>query len=809
MTGGDAVDPAQTDTAAALKRLDGQVEGFRSALVTSPDRTYLWPDQTGTDDVTTAASAQRLATMATAYATKGSRFAGDAELASLVAEALAWLHDQRYHPGMTETGNWWNWEIGTPSRVLDAVMLLGSAAPDALRANLVAAVAAWVPDPARRKVNGVTETGANRTDKAWITIRRGLLASDPAVIGLGRDALSQVFPYVTSGDGFYKDGSFIQHTYIPYIGTYGGVLFAGLSSALAVLAGSPWDVTDQGRSNVFDWISRSIEPMVFRGQMMAHVRGRAISRQAEDDHADARALMMPLTGLAAAGTPQQRARIAAMLAEWVASDTYAPVLASLPAAQIANVRKLIDGVRRRGDLVGHRQFPANDRLVHARPGYVFAVSARSSRIAAYESGNQENRTGWYTGEGATYLYTGDGASYNDGCWPTVDMYRLAGTTTATRETYPRANHDGNWASYLGPDDWVGGAWLDRAGAYGMAFTAQRDPFSNRPIDLRGRKSWFAVDDVVVALGAGITATDVAAQTTIENRMVEASARFLVDGKPTSPEQADLGRARWAHLDGTGGYILPAAFAAHRSHDLHAQKDPHGLLAEEDSRGLAAGEGPRGLRPSGAFGQSRDHSISDVHSDKDLAGLLSGRLLGLRERRTGRWSDIGSGSRTAPGDEVTREYVTLWFDHGDRPDGAAYAYYLLPGRSAGRTAAYAALVGAGRGLQVGSNSTTVQSVHGEGFTAANFWTAGETLQTVRAEQPGSFVMREHDGELDIAVSDPTQKQKELVFKVARRALAVLHADPGVSVTALGPQLTFRVDVSQARGVPSRLRVRFAR
>lgn len=113
VTGGDAVDPAQTDTAAALKRLDGQVEGFRSALVTSPDRTYLWPDQTGTDDVTTAASAQRLATMATAYATKGSRFAGDAELASLVAEALAWLHDQRYHPGMTETGNWWNWEIGT------------------------------------------------------------------------------------------------------------------------------------------------------------------------------------------------------------------------------------------------------------------------------------------------------------------------------------------------------------------------------------------------------------------------------------------------------------------------------------------------------------------------------------------------------------------------------------------------------------------------------------------------------------------------------------------------------------------------
>ncbi|MFC4908126.1 polysaccharide lyase 8 family protein [Actinomadura gamaensis] len=794
VTGGSAIDPAQSDTAAALERLDTQVEGFRSSLVTASDRTYLWPDQTGADDATTAASAQRLLTMATAFATKGSRFTGDTLLATLIADALRWLHDQRYHPGMPETGNWWNWEIGTPSRVLDSVMLLGPAAPDALREDLVAAVAAWVPDPAKRKVNGVTETGANRTDKAWITVRRGLLAGDPAAIALGRDALSQVFPYVTSGDGFYRDGSFIQHTYIPYIGTYGGVLFAGLSSALAVLAGSPWDVTDQGRANVFDWISRSVEPMVFRGQMMAHVRGRAISRQSEDDHADARGLMMPLTGLAAAASPQQRAHIAAMLAEWVASDTYAPVLASLPAAQIANVRKLIDGVRRRGDLIGHVQFPANDRLVHSRPGYVFAVSARSSRIAAYESGNQENRTGWYTGEGVTYLYTGDGASYNDGYWPTVDMYRLAGTTTATRETYPRANHDGNWASYLGPDDWVGGAWLDRAGAYGMAFTAQRDPVSKQPIDLRGRKSWFAIDDVVVALGAGITATGVAAQTTIENRMVDASARFVVDGRRTTPERADLSRARWAHLDGTGGYILPRG--------LPGRWSATGLVSA-GAEPVAAGDGLRGDRSNGSGGDT----TADPRAG--LEALAGARLRGIRERRTGRWSDIGAGSRTAPGDEVTREFITFWFDHGDRPSDARYAYYLLPGRSAARTASYAAELRAGKGVRIGDNTPSVQSVQGEGFTAANFWTAAETLKTVQAEQPCSFVMREHGGELEIAVSDPTQKQKELRFEVARRTLAVLHADPGVTVTALGPQLSFRVDVSQARGVPLRLRVRFAR
>ena len=33
-----------------------------------------------------------------------------------------------------------------------------------------------------------------------------------------------MFAFVTSGDGFYVDGSFIQHTRHPYTGSYGLVL---------------------------------------------------------------------------------------------------------------------------------------------------------------------------------------------------------------------------------------------------------------------------------------------------------------------------------------------------------------------------------------------------------------------------------------------------------------------------------------------------------------------------------------------------------------------------------------------------------
>ena len=39
--------------------------------------------------------------------------------------------------------------------------------------------------------------------------------------------------------------------------------------------------------------------------------------------------------------------------------------------------------------------------------------------------------------------------------------------------------------------------------------------------------------------------------------------------------------------------------------------------------------------------------------------------------------------------ITREYFSLWFDHGRNPSDAAYAYILLPNRSAAQTAAYSA------------------------------------------------------------------------------------------------------------------------
>lgn len=99
-----------------------------------------------------------------------------------IVDALRFLHDNAFHPGAEETGNWWHWEIGTPRILLDVCVLLRTQLPEADLTRYLAAVRRFCPDPDHRTKTGpwspLTETGANRADKALIVALAGLLAGD-------------------------------------------------------------------------------------------------------------------------------------------------------------------------------------------------------------------------------------------------------------------------------------------------------------------------------------------------------------------------------------------------------------------------------------------------------------------------------------------------------------------------------------------------------------------------------------------------------------------------------------------------------
>ncbi|WP_197258747.1 polysaccharide lyase family 8 super-sandwich domain-containing protein [Paenibacillus dendritiformis] len=538
LTGGTAYDPADPDIASAIEALSSNVSnaegsGLWDRMNKGAGRAYLWSDLQGTASDRMSAGYVRLKQMALAYSTYGSPLYRNEELKRDIVGGLDWMYANRYNENKSETGNWWDWEIGTPQHLNDTVVLI-------------------VPDPTRRtNLPSLVETGATRLDKALVVIIRGALEMRSEKIEQGRDAISQVFDYVTRGDGFYKDGSFIQHVNIAYTGSYGGVLLNDMGKLLTVLADSPWAITDPKLEHDYNWVADSYDPLVYRGKMMDMVFGRARFRSFEKKNP-------PFTGILrmARYAPKEIADdFNGMVKNWILSDsTRTRPYDGLGVADIVLLRSVIDNpdIPPHPQRIGHTTFAGMDRISHLREDYAFGIEMSSSRIANYENSISDSVTSWHIGEGMTFLYNADALQFNDGFWPTVNPFRLPGTTS---DGAPRRSPKTTSKS------WVGGTSID--GLYGAAGMDLNPDNST----LAGKKSWFLFDDEIVALGAGIHSTDNREiETIVENRKINANGdnALTINGE-TQPAQLGwsdtVEGVRWAHLEGNVpgagvGYYFP-------------------------------------------------------------------------------------------------------------------------------------------------------------------------------------------------------------------------------------------------------------
>ena len=735
LTGGGAVDPADPDYAAAIRYLDGLVAADTALYDTSAAPASVYTDLPFVRIENISLSYGRLLTTALAWATPGSAHHQDQATLTAVLSSLALIGRDYYNAGAPQVGNWYHWEIAAPQDLVNICALLGDALPATDLAGYLATVAVFSPDPTLQQGTVVT-TGANRTDMSQIVILRGILGKDPALIARGRDALSGAFPYVTTSDGFYRDGGFIQHTVIPYNGHYAYVVLGDISQLLVLLSGSAWPITDPNLSVVLDAVDLTYAPFMQDGLVMDVVRGRFLSRQGESDHDAGHFITEAIARIVPFGSRDQQRHWKSQIKGWVRRETFARISATATPERVALLKTVLDDHRvpAAAAPVGHLQQPSVERAVHRRPGWAWTVGLSGGRIARLEAINGENQNGWHTGDGATYLYNSDNGQYTDDFWPTVDATRLPGVTADTLPLAPGAGSDS-----LPPTTWSGGAVLDaRWGALGLDLVPYGSP-------LRARKSWFCLDDGVVALGAGITGSSGhTVETTLENRSLHRSGRnaLTVDGQRqpvTDGWNSAFAGAGWAHLEGVGGYVLP----------------------------------------SGAAGTAV--------------------LRALREQRTGSWAAIDNGPSTAGSPApCSNTFVTLWLDHGVDPVGGSYVYLLLPGASAAETARRA-----GRAdIVVLSNTPALQAIHSsqEELTAANFFTAG-ALPSVSTSGPASVLLRaDGSGRIRLSVSDPTCTQSSLTVTLtgASGFRRWVSDDPGVGVVLGGSAPVVTLDLTQ--GLP---------
>lgn len=555
ITGRRGIDPADPDFGKRLAAMDSAVAANRAKLA-SPvgTRSTVFTNVPFGTSPNLTTTYRQLEQFATAYMTPGSAWYGDA---GVLADAVAGLDDANrifYNDQMAEFGNWWDWEIGASKSLANSMVLLNSELGIDRLSRYAAAIDHFVPDPWSSRpgqANQVISTGANRVDQCQAVIVRAIAEPDETRLTHARDGLSETWQYVTSGDGFYRDGSFIQHGTIAYTGTYGGVLLKGLSLLFALLAGSSVDI-DSTRDVLYATVDESFAPVIYDCQMLDSVRGRAVSRTQERSHDDAYIIIESMLTLAQGVDAATAARWRGLCAGWIARDTYGSIRTSASLARLALLKDL-SGVAPAAEPVGHKLFASMDRAVHRRSGWALAISMAGERITWYECGNGENNRGYFTGNGMTYLYDRDNGQFDDNFWPTVDRYRLPGTTVDTTPLPDKVA--GEWGAGLPASAWVGGAVLGADAAIGQHLLGPGGT------GLSALKSWFCFGDLIVALGTDIRSTSGnRVETVVENRNLHAdgTAGLLVDGRTTV---ADVGSsasvpARWAYLEGVGGYVFP-------------------------------------------------------------------------------------------------------------------------------------------------------------------------------------------------------------------------------------------------------------
>lgn len=731
----------------SVKNIVDKAVGYWETMNKDSNKNYLWEDLSDTANSNhITKSFERLLEMAKAHYLVGSEVNGNSDIIKDVIYGLDWLMENRYNKDYYN--NWWDWQIGAPQKITEIMILVRDYMTTSQINEYIDVVSFYVAN-ARDQWQGNTTkpgvvvtqtTGANRLDMCQVMIYKSILNKDGNKI---KEASIDVLPelkYVTSGDGFYTDGSIIQHGALPYTGTYGAILLSGIGKINYILEGTEWSLPEEKVNMIYDVIENSFEPLMYKGLIMDMVNGRSISRATGQDINNGEGIMKSIVKYyIPAATEDKANELKSMIKYWITENDAKNVLKTTTDLEFkALATKIVndESIKSRGELIGHYNYANMDRMVHRREGFVFGTSMYSSRTYMHEGNmNKENLKAFHTADGMTYLYNGDVEQYSKGFWPTVDPYRLPGTTVDTL----RLKDGAGGKNIRGSQSWVGGSTIDgQYGATGMYLDKSQD--KDYEMDLQAKKSWFTFDDEVVALGAGISSTkDRNIETIVENRRLSDAGNevFTVDGNTEISNIGDSNfkeQASWAHIKGN----------------------------------------------------KENTDIGYYFPEKSNVNIL-------REHRTGNWKDING----AQADKVEENnYLTMWMDHGVNPHSDTYSYVLLPNKSAKEVKYY----NENPNIEILSNTESVQAVRENKLkiTAANLWEDNQSIDFISADKKSSIMVKEENGIMKVAISDPTMKNDVIQVTLNKKVEDVISKDERVTVKEIGENVILEVNTKDAKG-----------
>ncbi|NGD10338.1 polysaccharide lyase 8 family protein [Staphylococcus aureus] len=555
--GYDKYDENNPDMKKKFDATEKEAEKLLKEMKTESDRKYLW---SGAETLETNSSHmtrtyRNIEKIAEAMRKHKTKLKTD-ENKKKVKDALDWLHENAYgkEPDkkvkeLTEnftkiTGkktnlNWWDYEIGTPRALTNTLILLNGDISSDEKKKYTAPIKTFAPDSDKILSSvGKPEQakGGNLVDISKVKLLESIIEEDKDMMKNSIDSFNKVFTYVQDSatdkerNGFYKDGSYIDHKDVPYTGAYGVVLLEGISQMMPMIKETPFNDKTQNDTTLKSWIDDGFMPLIYKGEMMDLSRGRAISRENETSHSASATVMKSLLRLSDAMDDSTKAKYKQIVKTSVKSDSSYKQNDYLSSySDISKMKSLIEDstISTNGLTQQLKIYNDMDRVTYHNKDldFAFGLSMTSKNVARYESINGENLKGWHTGAGMSYLYNSDVKHYRDNFWVTADMTRLPGTTTLNDMPSTNTKNDNSF---------VGGTKVDdQHASIGM-------DFENQDKTLTAKKSYFILNDKIVFLGTGIKSTGSSENpiTTIENRKANGYTLYTDDKQTTNSDNQE-------------------------------------------------------------------------------------------------------------------------------------------------------------------------------------------------------------------------------------------------------------------------------
>ncbi len=651
LTGGDfnTNDPSlSTPINNKLDSIRTKARNTQASMIISPDRTYLFPNIPGPDGgFGVADTYEKIETMALAYATKDA-ITDPQEKEALyksIKDGLIWLNQNWYNKNKCPGNDYSNrsaqecagslpYQVGSAQSVSNIIILVwdrlnqDSDAQKIINNNMDT-VERFYPNGglANRFYPagiGVHDTAGNLAMTTEVLIVRAAIKEDQIPLNEAlKNYRNDFLKYKTSGDGLYADGSFIQHKNHPYNNWY-GALFINRVAEISYLLLKSGVITANEGNTLYQMYKNAYQPLKFNKEAMDLAMGRISSRPRNN---------ITTNGVSGLSTALVISRLVKGDAyKYMAEDILRTTGGSNYTSSITNIiwsneiAKDPSITKPVSTYTITKSFPRMDKAVMIKPDYTYAISMSSSRTYNYETIDGVNKKAWYMSDGMVYFYNkSDPGQYNDWYWATVDKTKLAGTTVDElikldqNNNYVGTNYDFKFSNYLSTRNFANGAILNNTyAALGMSIR------SSLPLPVLAKKSWFLLDDKVVAIGSDIeSASNTKTQTIVDNRKINSTNKLVVDGNPVSGTST-ITDPNWAYLEGTGGYYFPK-----------------------------------------------------------ISGLITSLTASI-QNRAGSWRQLSNEGDTPI---QTRTYAQMWFNHGLNPTNGKYAYILLPNRTQAQTQTY--------------------------------------------------------------------------------------------------------------------------